>query len=68
MSEPEKSPMQCQNCRHWSRYGKRDQRGECHRYPPRPSLWSEAWWPQTASDDSCGEFCVRTRGALRVDG
>lgn len=62
--------IRCENCRHWefislAREGSHYSRGLCLRHAPQPadeergkSLadYCGTWFPETDSDDRCGEF------------
>lgn len=60
----------CRRCRHWvslwmiKRKGgasdwsgdeRRSRRGQCHRYAPRASAFTQQW-PWTKAEDTCGDF------------
>lgn len=50
--------MNCETCLFWKplrRVATFEQRGECHRLPPRDT----GRWPVTGKDDDCGEFRAR---------
>jgi hypothetical protein len=44
---------QCGGCRFWKQ---RDYEGECRRYAPAPSSEHPVEWPDTRSEDWCGEW------------
>ena len=57
--------MNCETCRFWKLIGQRESGhysvGKCRRHAPRPMEQGEprdqgAWWPDTDSDDWCGEW------------
>lgn len=57
----------CDDCACWTlRYGTPSGRytGDCRRMAPLPEdrqPLGPVWWPQTRSDDWCGEFSPRAR-------
>ena len=46
----------CKDCFHWEKTDKLANKGECHRYPPKPLESGGFLWPITDDLDWCGEY------------
>jgi len=49
----------CKNCCYYSPrvgYGREDDQGKCHRYPPQIYEVSDAAWPNVREHNWCGEW------------
>lgn len=63
--------MKCEDCRYYTKWDRRRDKGSCVRYPPMPTHTTRGiltMWPEVHPLEACGEFKKRKSGETEIRG